>query len=501
MNKGGTFMKSTKRALIGSILSMVLCAILLVGTTLAWFTSTLETSVNELHAGNLDEELYYSKTMAEGSWKRVETTTSDLFTNKDGADMLWEPGATNVCYFRIVNNGSLAMKYELSVKIDSEIGGTNVGGEAFNLSNYIDLGYVEPTTTYLNAQQAINAVTYGAGASSGTLAEKNGVILAAGDLDGAGGKVTEKLLALVLYMPDSVQNEANYVGETRPAVRLKIKLSATQLDKEVDSFSSDYDADIKVVNVGTAEDLKAAIEDFTAGTTVVLDQDIDLQNVAWDVSVPYAAAGSKVIFNGNGHTIRNLKATGDNCGLFGHFNSNGNIVIKDLKLDNVDLTGTNVDGESGGGALIGWSEVYGGTLTIENVTATNVNIKDFKYIGGLVGYTSAPNALNITNCSVNGGALDSTYNESGNYKGHVGGIIGLYTCGTMSGCSVSDLTITGSTTANRAGALIGTAQNGVVVGGGNSVHSTTINGTAVTAAPQVIGLDNRTDKTTNVTVN
>ena len=255
------------------------------------------------------------------------------------------------------------------------------------------------------------------------------------------------------------------------------------------------------MNVGSAESLKAAIAQFTGGSSIVLDKDIDLKNENWDTTAPWAASGTELVFDGNGHTIKNLKTTGDNGGLFGHLNSNGNITIKNLKIENVDLTGTNVDGESGGGALIGWSEVYGGTLTIENVTVTNVNIKDFKYIGGLVGYTSATNALNIKNCSVNGTKLDSTYNESGNYKGHVGGLIGLYTSGTMSDCTVTNLTITGSTTANRAGALIGTAQAGTVVGSGNSINNVTINETSVTESTQVIGsVDNRTDKTTNVAI-
>ena len=48
---------STKKALIASVLSLVLCVSMLVGSTFAWFTDTATTSVNKIVAGNLDIEL------------------------------------------------------------------------------------------------------------------------------------------------------------------------------------------------------------------------------------------------------------------------------------------------------------------------------------------------------------------------------------------------------------------------------------------------------------
>ena len=46
--------KSTKRALLGSVVAMVLCLAMLVGATFAWFTDTASTGVNKIQAGNLD---------------------------------------------------------------------------------------------------------------------------------------------------------------------------------------------------------------------------------------------------------------------------------------------------------------------------------------------------------------------------------------------------------------------------------------------------------------
>jgi len=51
-------MQNTKRNLLMSILSTVLCIALLIGTTLAWFTDTVR-SYNSIIAGNLDIEMEY----------------------------------------------------------------------------------------------------------------------------------------------------------------------------------------------------------------------------------------------------------------------------------------------------------------------------------------------------------------------------------------------------------------------------------------------------------
>ena len=50
--------KNTKRALLASVLSIVLCAAMLVGLTFAWFTDGVSTASNKIVAGNLDVALY-----------------------------------------------------------------------------------------------------------------------------------------------------------------------------------------------------------------------------------------------------------------------------------------------------------------------------------------------------------------------------------------------------------------------------------------------------------
>lgn len=62
ITKKGEKMKvsKTKRALMMSMLSMVLSFVMLLGTTFAWFTDSVSSGVNRITAGNLDVGLEYA---------------------------------------------------------------------------------------------------------------------------------------------------------------------------------------------------------------------------------------------------------------------------------------------------------------------------------------------------------------------------------------------------------------------------------------------------------
>lgn len=245
-----------------------------------------------------------------------------------------------------------------------------------------------------------------------------------------------------------------------------------------------------IISVGNAQDLKNALNSLVAGNTVVLDQDIDLTNETWEVAAPWQGSSTNVVFDGGGHKITGLTTNGAYGGLLGKFNSNGNITIKNLVLENVTITGDNTGEESSGGALIGWIENNGGssTITIENVKVNGIKAEGFKYIGGLIGYNQGT-TMNLTDCSVNGtegSFLNSTLNDSGNYKGHVGGLLGLWNKGNITNCEVKNLAIKHGTddmtgSSNRAGALVGTKYSGVTVTSA-TVENVTVDGANATTA-------------------
>ena len=132
-------MKTTKRALFSSVIALILCFSMLVGTTFAWFTDEVKSGNNIITAGNLDIELEY--------WNGTEwvdvSGKEDILTNE-----LWEPGVTEVAYLHVKNAGSLALKYQLGINIESETAGIRVNKETgkdeqFKLSDYIQFGVVE----------------------------------------------------------------------------------------------------------------------------------------------------------------------------------------------------------------------------------------------------------------------------------------------------------------------------------------------------------------------
>ena len=51
--------KSTKRTLLSSVLSLVLCMAMLIGTTFAWFTDSVTSGNNIIKSGNLVIELEF----------------------------------------------------------------------------------------------------------------------------------------------------------------------------------------------------------------------------------------------------------------------------------------------------------------------------------------------------------------------------------------------------------------------------------------------------------
>ena len=228
--------KSTKRALLGSVVAMVLCLAMLVGATFAWFTDTASTGVNKIQAGNLDVALEYSTDFK--TWNKV-TDTTKLFEDST----VWEPGRTEVVYLRVKNAGTLALKYTVGMYNINEGRGKNVAGEFYYLSDYVKLGAVETTAAYADREAAINAVnaeakTLKSIGSSAIIGEDQMVMLAP--------EADAKTYALVLYMPTEVGNEANPKNNDpywASKFSFGISVNATQAEYENDSYDNTYDHD------------------------------------------------------------------------------------------------------------------------------------------------------------------------------------------------------------------------------------------------------------------
>ena len=99
-------MKSTKKSLFLSTISLVLCFAMLLGTTWAWFTDEVTSGVNQIKAGNLDVELYHATSGAvTADDANKVTSTTQLFNIEH-----WEPGMVAYENFMVKNVGNLALK-------------------------------------------------------------------------------------------------------------------------------------------------------------------------------------------------------------------------------------------------------------------------------------------------------------------------------------------------------------------------------------------------------
>ena len=246
--------KSTRRALLGSVMAMVLCLAMLVGATFAWFTDTASTGVNKIQAGNLDVVLEMKD--ASGNWVPAEGKTLDFVKAAAGEQILWEPGCTyTLPELRVVNNGNLALKYKVVI--------TGINGSA-KLNEAIEW--------------TIGDVAMGA--------EQH---LAAGE----GNAFTIKG-----HMKESAGND--YMNESIDGIAITVV--ATQDTVESDSFDKDYDAGaeypvVAVANVNTNGDtvLKDKEEDHTIQVTVpagALDEGV--QSLKLEVVKSATPAGVEV---------------------------------------------------------------------------------------------------------------------------------------------------------------------------------------------------------------
>ena len=91
--------KATKRALLTSVMALVMCVVMLAGTTFAWFTDTASTGVNKIVAGNLKVDI-----IGADSKDHVSMLNFTKAADAKGEELLWEPGCRYVTEgFRIAN--------------------------------------------------------------------------------------------------------------------------------------------------------------------------------------------------------------------------------------------------------------------------------------------------------------------------------------------------------------------------------------------------------------
>ena len=221
-----TKIKSTKRSLLLSALSLLMCVSMLIGSTFAWFTDSVSSMRNVITAGNLDVEL-----LANG--QPVDQTTK-LFDEVE----LWEPGVVVYENLQVVNRGTLALKYEMQMIFGGE---NDFNGH--KLSEVLQIAVIDKIEDGADRESVVAAAK--ASDTCGSLSDffMSGTLV---------GKTSDTEKGVVIFWEpqgaaiDNLYNVNNgqSTSDGQPLnIEFGVSLRATQAVSESDSFGNDYDKD------------------------------------------------------------------------------------------------------------------------------------------------------------------------------------------------------------------------------------------------------------------
>ena len=206
--------KSYKRiAFALSIFLLVVWGILGTGTSLAWFTDTTPEINNIFHFAEFDLEV--SHRLDNGEWESVDSQTK-IFDD----EALYEPGYVQVVYLKVKNKGTRDFKFYTSVNINGCTVATNIFGSAFLLQDYLKFGI----TVNTNESDMLNSVSDRDSAKEIAVMSLHNYHTDTAVLKPA----EEAYIALIVRMPEEIDNIANYRGDVEPKVDLGITVKATQ---------------------------------------------------------------------------------------------------------------------------------------------------------------------------------------------------------------------------------------------------------------------------------
>ena len=410
-----------------SLMSLVLCVSMFLGTSYAWFTTEVNNVGNEIYIGTLDVELE-KKVKDSDTWLSLSELKDGVNANQlYNGSIRWEPGYTSLETIRVTNKGDLAFKYELcftdeilakdgeeEIETAAEEGvepadeSTEGGepvvdpdaqilaaiGESFEVWVYDHQNTEEGTNPEPKSYDEIIAADSG-WVRIGTLAEVlNGEAVFTGamekkdiiaDMDGTIMQTSHEY-TVALHMLESA-GSSNLMGQK---LSLNVRLVAYQMISETDDFGEgqSYDAVVAVSNV---EELTDALEN---GGNIVLTNDIDLGEE--DLTVREDVT---VILELNGHSI--IKTQTETTSSM--INNSGTLTI----CDNV------------GTGKISYADTTDGIKTDEYVSCTIWNAGVLNVTGGTIENTTtaakpedahyhAIYAVKGSTTNISGGVINST---------------------------------------------------------------------------------------------
>jgi len=471
--------RNATKTLVSSVIAITVCFTMLIGTTFAWFTDSSASGINQIKSGNLDVGFVYTNSY-NGTPEEVNEGTK-IFADINGEEITWEPGASASGRFEVSNNGTLALKYQLSI-IYANATKTPSGKTLADVLSIYAIARNKTTGTdgvmedaVLEQQQIDSAVTAYDPMNMPYL--KDGFALEAYLLPGE--SITYEVG--ICWNPSENDNEFNVEGGL--SIDFAVSLRATQMTYENDGDGFVYDSSSEMPEAPVIPDTWDGTLDFswadpTAPEVTIssaeafmafakmLDQNVkdtdlgnagsiltkdQLNNFFFDAENPrnvtlgadinlYSKDGNgetvcfepigsyrqekafSGTFDGKGHTIYNLYQNTwalDNGYYYGDLGLGLFGAVENATIKNLTIDGADISGES---AICGTvAAVAGGECVFENITVKNARVADYQYYaGGIVGWASGKHVYK--NCVIDESSTIAA--QWGDFDNSIGGVIG-----------------------------------------------------------------------------
>ena len=402
--------------MFASLVSLILCFVMLCSTTFAWFTDVASSNGNIIQSGKLHVGMYWADgedDLSSAGWN--DASVGSIF-DADG----WEPGHIDSKHIRIVNEGNLAFKYDLVLAAE---------GEVSALADVIDVYVAKYDTALVSTIDEPTPI--------GTLAEllSSSKSLVSGELSpndpDTDDEISEKIITVTFKMREGLGKEYQNLNL---GSGFSVKLLATQLG--YDGGGSDDEGD-QGDNEGTGGDSSDTEDE---GPIVLISNEEFVYGAYFDLDSTGAMKTSGAYGSiKTSHTL--LPAQ--------------NITVKvedsDLSLYYVTIGYFDADGKYKGKS--GLLKMTNGEITISatSMTSSHFRVNVYKYNGG---FPKVPETATINVY----GEKPVVKNWEGKTIGIVGDSIsaGSYPSmlGTLSGATIDNNAVSGSLLANKGKTMV-----------------------------------------------
>ena len=233
---------SLYRSLCVSILCMFLSTVMLVGTTMAWFSDSLQTGVYTISSANFTVTTFFCTDLADGSgtnnWQRLNPGNTTMF----GGGSL-SSGSCQTAYLKIVNASNIDLEYTLTITDEDTADGT---GSTLPLS----LTFKE-----VDNEAGLNSAFTSPGENTSTGAEISFIVPKA-TTEGEVTTPTEKYVALKLSLNTSATgSDASSTNSEQKATpykfSLQLKITQTHPDAQAAEPESPVIMDVNMDITGS----------------------------------------------------------------------------------------------------------------------------------------------------------------------------------------------------------------------------------------------------------